>query len=77
MPRIIEFVQDTEPELKQLQEAVLGYIEPIFLSPNVTMYVNEEAIPRRLAKNERASEIAQMPIYGPVVIWRKKKGDEK
>ena len=74
--KIVRFNQENEPTLEELSTVVRGYIAVISLSPSLTMYVNEEAIPRRLAPNKPASELAQRPIFGRVALWHKIARDE-
>ena len=75
-----DFYTDKEtPSLKEMQQAVNGYIERVRLPANATlkikglsepcvMIVNEEGLPRRLPVNLEASMIAQCHIVGDVII---------
>ena len=58
--------------LKQLQEAVNGYIELLYINPkkNEVMVVNEEGLLRRLPVNRRASKLAGQTIRGNVLFGK-------
>jgi hypothetical protein len=53
--------------LKELQEAVGGYIEMVYL-PNGIMVVNEEGLLKGLPLNQLASQLAGQPIVGNVLV---------
>lgn len=56
-------------ELKQLQEAVDGYIEAVVLGPDLVMWVNEEGLLRdNLEVNPIASGFYPTPIMGNIVF---------
>ena len=57
-----------ETELKAMQKAVGGYIEPVRLSENAVMLVDEEGMLKELPQNALASLIAQQMIVGTVLI---------
>lgn len=67
---------DSETSLSFLQQAVGGYIEPVDLWDNITMYVNEEGKVYNLLYNPFATVIAHNAsainifdyIYGDVVL---------
>lgn len=67
---------DSETSLSFLQQAVGGYIEPVDLWDNITMYVNEEGKVYNLLYNPVATVIAHNAsainifdyIYGDVVL---------
>lgn len=70
---VIQF--STETALKTLQTAVDGYIEAVYLDPDVTMWVNEEGLFRPdLASNFLGATLYQEifkipnPINGTVVF---------
>lgn len=54
--------------LEELQEAVKGYIELIYLSGNRVMVVNEEGRLKKLSNNLLASFEAKRQIVGDVVV---------
>ncbi len=60
-----------EFSLEELQGFVGGYIELVRYFGG-QMMVNEDGRPKGLPVNIRASELAGMPIVGPVVIGSKK-----
>lgn len=59
-----------KPTLEQLQKAVGGYIEKVRLPHQGQryMYVNEEGLIHRLPLNPSASNLAQRPLVGDVVV---------
>jgi hypothetical protein len=67
-------VEETGTALKELQTAVDGYIEGIDLSPDLTMWVNEEYLLRNeLVINPLASALfasigGNQPVFGDVVF---------
>ena len=67
-------VEETGTALKELQTAVDGYIEAIDLSPDLTMWVNEEYLLRNeLIINPLASALfasigGNQPVFGDVVF---------
>lgn len=68
---VIPFVDD---QLKVLQDAVGGYIERIVLTPDLSMWVNEDGRSSGLPFNQAATSILMkhrggtMFIVGPVVF---------
>ena len=58
--------------LKQMQDAVDGYIELLYISTkrNEVMVVNEEGAIRRLPVNRRASKLAGQTIRGNVLFGK-------
>ncbi|MBQ6577195.1 MAG: DUF3846 domain-containing protein [Bacteroidales bacterium] len=64
---------DTPTDLKDLQEAVGGFIERVSIPalPGMVMIVNEEGVICRLPLNPVASEIAGRLIVGDVVLMEK------
>jgi len=70
-----ELIDIAEKELDKLQEAVDGLIEPVDLTPTITMWVNEEGLFRKdldinyLATAFMAEVFAStLPIMGDVVF---------
>lgn len=80
-----EWPQDgTRPDLRTLQKAVGGYIEPVnaFLPEGMEAYVNEEGLLRGMRENPEGSNAVNWPVgeidalrglpienlVGPVVI---------
>lgn len=56
-------------ELKQLQEAVEGYIEAVVLGPDLVMWVNEEGLLKdNLEVNPVAFGFYPTPIMGNIVF---------
>ena len=53
--------------LAQMQEAVKGFIEPVYTHDNVAL-VNEEGLLRSLPYNEKASQIMNHSIVGDVLL---------
>lgn len=67
--KIVKLSLDNNTELAQLQEAVDGYIEAVDLSPNLTMWVNEEGLLRDdLSINPVAYAFYSQPIMGDIVF---------
>jgi len=70
----IEYIQpegsEGRPTLRQLQDAVGGYIEAVPLAdwPHRYMYVNEEGLIHGLPLNLIASKFAGQPIMGPAIL---------
>ena len=71
-----DLTPEKNPDLKQMQDWVGGYIEVIHVSfegKKVPMVVNEEGLIHRLPLNYQAGRIAGCPIVGDVFIlvgWR-------
>ncbi len=63
---------DDGNRLKQLQEAVDGYIELLYINTkkNEVMVVNEEGTLRKLPVNRRASKLARKTIRGNVLFGK-------
>lgn len=61
----------------QMQEAVGGYVERVFLSDGRSMYVNEDGRMKQLPLNEQASQLAGVDIVGNAVVLTKKEEDEQ
>lgn len=60
---------NSSDELKQLQEAVDGYIEAVVLGPDLVMWVNEEGLLRdNLDINPVAFGFYPNPIMGNIVF---------
>ena len=53
--------------LVQMQDAVGGFIQPVYTHDNVAL-VNEEGLLRSLPYNEKASEIMNHNIVGDVLL---------
>lgn len=67
--KIVKLSLDNNTELDQLQKAVDGYIEAVTLSPNLTMWVNEEGLFRNdLSVNPVAYAFYSQPIIGDIVF---------
>ena len=56
------------PSLEDLQKAVDGYIEIVYLENGAQMIVNENGLVYNLPQNMAASEMANTHIAGNVVI---------
>jgi len=71
---IEEVAIDKDNSLKQMQDAVGGYIELIYLHPKTdeVMVVNEEGLIFGLPVNEHASKLAGQSIVGNVLICKGK-----
>jgi len=69
---IEEVAVDKDNSLKQMQDAVGGYIELIYLSDNKVMVVNEEGLIKRLPYNHTASKLAGQTIVGNVLTCKGK-----
>lgn len=67
----IQVLHNFEPSLKQMQEAVGGYIEFVYLSNGQAMVVNEEGLLKRLPLNRIASTLANQDIVGNVLVFSK------
>lgn len=70
---VISFTQPANGKhfsLKELQEAVEGYIEIVRLENDLIMVVNEEGRLRNLPFNESASALAKQSIVGRVLICK-------
>lgn len=59
-------------ELEELQEIVGGYIELVYLPNDEIMVVNEEGLLYNLPYNPKASNYANRPIVGDVLICKRK-----
>lgn len=67
--KIEKLLLENDTELDQLQKAVDGYIEAVDLSPNLTMWVNEEGLLRdNLSVNPVAYAFYSSPIMGDIVF---------
>ena len=66
--RIIELSRRGGPQLKQLQDAVGGYLEAVRLPAMGLLWLNEEGVLKGLPYNHFASVIAIQPIMGDVVV---------
>lgn len=69
---VVELLEDTE--LKQLQSAVDGLVQPIELQENITMWVNEEGVLRDLPVSLMPTWLmtefvgTRTPILGDVIF---------
>ena len=54
--------------LKELQEAVGGYIQLVTLKTGKILVVDEEGLLKNLPLNTKATILAGQPIVGPAVI---------
>ena len=71
---IVRFNGPAEPPLDMLSFVVSGYVEPVRLSHDLTMFVNRDAHKMRkkgFGVNKEASEIAGRPVFGRVALWHK------
>lgn len=57
------------PSLKQMQDAVGGYIELVRIHDGQHMYVNEDGKRMNLPLNDNASLLAGTPIVGDAVVF--------
>lgn len=60
-----------DDELAQIQAAVGGYVEAVFIRPGdlrCVMLMNEEGLLQRLRPNVRATRLAQRAIVGDVLL---------
>jgi|TARA_R100000084_G_scaffold109145_2_gene74229 hypothetical protein len=69
---IEEVAIDKDNSLKQMQDAVGGYIELVRLTDDDVMIVNEEGLIFGLPVNEHASKLAGQSIVGNVLICKRK-----
>lgn len=69
---IEEVALDKDNSLKQMQDAVGGYIELVRLTDDDVMIVNEEGLIFGLPVNEHASKLAGQSIVGNVLICKGK-----
>ena len=69
---IKEVAVDKDNSLKQMQDAVGGYIELVRLADDDVMIVNKEGLNLRLPINEHASKIVGQTIVGNVLICKGK-----
>ena len=65
---IEEVLISEDNRLDQLQKAVGGYIELVYLQGNKIMVVNEEGLIERLPYNHKASKLAGKDIVGDVIV---------
>lgn len=65
---MMKFFDKTAPTLKEAQEFVGGYVEPVYLQNGDLMLVNEEGRLRGLDLNQDASNIAGQIIVGPAIV---------
>ena len=65
-------VKNTQPNLKQLQEAVGGLFQIMpdcyVIKPNIQVIINEEGLLHGFAQNLQALEYCSYPIFGNVLI---------
>jgi len=56
--------QEAPPTLKQVQDWVKGYVQPVGIDPTFgkEMYVNEEGLLDNLPENKFATILAQIPV---------------
>lgn len=54
--------------LKEMQNAVGGYVQRVGTHQNKSIWVNEEGLLRNLPLNEKASELCYRPIVGDVLV---------
>ncbi len=66
--RIEEVLMSEDKRLDQLQKAVGGDIELVYLQGNKIMVVNEEGLIKRLPYNHKASKLAGKDIVGDVIV---------
>ena len=68
---VTPITQKEIPTLKQVQDWVKGYVEPVSIDPNFghEMYVNEEGLLEGLPENRFASLVARQPIVGNAVVF--------
>ena len=76
MARLIKSNGDTIADyscnsLKAMQDAVEGYIEPVYTSQWVVL-VNEEGLLKNLPINIEASNICEQPIVGDALVMTHK-----
>ena len=69
---IEEVAIDKDNSLKQMQDAVGGYIELVRLADDDVMIVNEEGLIFGLPVNEHASKLAGQTIVGNVLTCKRK-----
>jgi len=69
---IEEVAIDKDNSLKQMQDAVGGYIELVRLTDDDVMIVNEEGLIFGLPVNEHASKLAGQTIVGNVLMCKGK-----
>ena len=66
---LIDINGDTvENELKEMQQAVGGYIETVHLKDGGVMLVDEEGLLKQYPRNELASLVSGKHIYGTALI---------
>ena len=66
---LIDINGDTvEKELKEMQQAVGGYIETVTISEDSVMIVDEEGMLKNYQHNDLASYISGVHIYGTALI---------
>ena len=69
-PEVFLRVDKEPPSLHEAQELVGGLVELVRLSDGDQMLVNEEGLILGLPHNKMASEVANRPIVGNVLILR-------
>ena len=69
---IEEVAIDKDNSLKQMRDAVGGYIELVRLTDDDVMIVNEEGLIFGLPVNEHASKLAGQTIVGNVLMCKGK-----
>ena len=60
----------TDFSLEELQKAVDGYIEIVYLQDDDIAVVNEEGIIRKMPHNINASIMVGFPVFGDVLICK-------
>jgi hypothetical protein len=66
-----------KPKLKQLQEAVGGYIEGLYSPTGFVGYANEEGLLMGLPLNVEATTLFGHPIVGDIVVLEEGDEDEE
>jgi len=76
-PQFGNYLDEIDPNnmLRELQEIVGGYIQPIYLGNGEVMIVNEEGLMIGLPHNQVASRIAGQRIVGVAVVMDEKDFD--
>ena len=72
-PTVTTFITAADkPTLEQAQKLVGGYVEMVTsrVDPTIQVLVNEDGLIQKLQHNERASNIAGLPICGNVVLLK-------
>lgn len=57
-----------KPTLDELQKAVGGYIEVVYLPNSLVLVVNEDGLGMGLSMNVLASKMSQRPVVGPALL---------